>query len=170
MNKYLLAGVCVVAFAAGGAAHLMLQKGRTPKADAKVEGTALEAAREEAVKGVAMQEGPARVTAETDQLVTQPDAPQTARTGDAVESSDPSGEDESPRAERAVAHATRKWKRAARVPRAAERRDYRPAASVAARSGARDGGGLKAQTAKGAKGTGRLFGKALKKVGRVFNP
>lgn len=176
MNKYLLAGVCVLAFAAGGVAHLMLQRGRAPEAaDAKVEAAAGEAVREDAAKVVVTPEGPAPVAAEAVQHDTQPDATQTAetetaRTEDAVEAADPSGEDESPRAERVGAHTSRRWKRAARAPRATRRQVYQPGSAVTTRAGERDGDGLKAQTAKGAKGTRKLFGKALKKVGRVFNP
>ncbi len=164
MNKYLLAGLCVLAFAAGALAHLFLNKGRTPEAAV---GKVAEQ-REDAGRGAAgnVTNSPATTTGEPVEAKQgrQPD------TAEAASAADDSRAGEAPKFESGMTvSASRKVRRSARRASGAKPHEVPVAPAARAQATAPRKGSMKSQTASGAKKAGKAVGKAFKKVGSIFH-
>ncbi len=172
MSKYWLAIFCALAFAAGGAAHMALNRPAEGAASAEfapAKSTEPAPAEQPAPVQTAAQAQPADAVADGTEG-TQPDEAEVAKAEDAAVSG---GGAEVARAEAAVPRARRA--RAARTRRAvaAVQRPAVAQSSVAtAHAPTRNAGsgrGLKAATAEGVRKTGSVLGRGLKKVGGIFN-
>jgi len=163
MNKYLLVGLCLLAFVAGSAAQLALHRSGGDAAPAPTQTIAAAPAQPEnnpppvPPAEPQAEQAAAEASAETAVIeeVEGVDAAQAAEDGDVS-----AGTARAPR----VAGAVR-----VRAGLRATRANSRPAAAPAPSRVAPRGDGVHEKAASGAKKTGRWLGKGLKKIGGVFH-
>jgi uncharacterized iron-regulated membrane protein len=163
MNKSLLVVLCLLAFAAGGGAHLVLRRTSAPKVKSE-----LVEVKPEPPAPAAPQ------TAEAEARATEEAKP--AEEVQPAEEAKPADAAAVPEAPAAAAPPARRPPAAARTTRAATRPRAAqvvpaapPPAPVNNVEAAGGGRSLKDATVGGAKKTGRLLGKGLKRLGGVFH-
>ena len=164
MNKSLLVVMCLLAFAAGGAAHLVLQRASAP---AVVKSEFVETKTEPPAPAAPAAEAPPQPTAAAPEVEARADEVR------AAEESKPSEPPAEPAAPAAAPNAGRasssKTARASTRPRSAQAVAPPPPAPADSVETSGDNRGLTETTVSGAKKTGKLVGKGLKKLGGVFH-
>ena len=173
MSKYVLVGICLLAFVAGGVAQLALRgPGGKSGVEENVVKTSGDAAPEVSEKagGQAAQTvgGTEAPRAEAESANTEA-ALEPNHVGDSIEEA----RDRTVASAEEVSRVPHRWARRnayrAVGPRAQAARPTPPAGRHARTAYARSDDGLHRKTAKGVKKTGKWLGRGLKKVGDVFH-